>query len=243
MNWFAILTQWFTDPAHWSGSQGVPQRLAEHLEYSGLALGFALVIGLPIGALVGHTGKGGFLLVGLANYLRALPSVGLLVVAFLVLGLGLVPPIAVLTILALPPVLAGTYAGIQAVDPAVVDAAKGMGMRWYHVLFRVEIPNAMPLIFGGIRSAALQVIATATIAAEVALGGLGRYIIDGNAEHNLTGYAQMAAGAVLVAVLALVIEGALVLVQRFVVSPGLRSARTAGRGRRKLELETGGTAE
>ncbi|HEX3791821.1 MAG TPA: ABC transporter permease [Pseudonocardiaceae bacterium] len=241
MNWFAVIGQWLTDSAHWHGSDGVPVRVLEHLEYTGLALGLALVIGLPIGAIVGHTGRGGFLLVGLANYLRALPSVGLLVIAFVVIGLGLVPPIAALTVLALPPVLAGSYAGIQAVDPAVVDAAKGMGMRWYHVLFRVEIPNAMPLIFGGIRSAALQVVATATIAAEVALGGLGRFIIDGNAEHNETGFAQMAAGAVLVAVLALVVEGVFVLVQRLVVSPGLRAGRAGGRGGQKLESETGGS--
>jgi osmoprotectant transport system permease protein len=223
MNWFAAIGSWLTDPANWSGAGGIPTRVLEHLEYTGLALAFALVIGFPLGALVGHTGRGGFLLVGLANYLRALPSVGLLVLAFLVIGLGLMPPIAALTILAVPPILAGTY--------SVVDAARGVGMRWYEVLFSVEIPNGLPLILGGVRSAALQVVATATIAAQVALGGLGRYIIDGNAEHTLAGYAQMASGAVLVAALALLVEGALALVGRYAVSPGLRTQiqKTGGR--------------
>jgi osmoprotectant transport system permease protein len=231
MNWFSAIGSWLGDPANWSGAAGIPTRVLEHLEYSGLALGFALLIALPIGAVVGHTGRGGFLLVGLANYLRALPSVGLLVIAFLVMGLGLLPPIVALTILAVPPVLAGTYAGIAAVDKSVVDASRGVGMRWYQVLFGVEIPNALPLILGGVRSAALQVVATATIAAEVALGGLGRFIIDGYAAHTLAGYAQMASGAVLVAVLALLVDGAFALIQRYAVSPGLRAQMRKSGGR------------
>lgn len=231
MNWFTAIGSWLTTGANWSGANGIPIRVLEHLEYSGLALGFAMLIGLPIGALVGHTGRGGFLLVGLANYVRALPSLGLLALAFVVIGFGLVPPLIALTVLAIPPVLAGTYAGIAAVDRSVVDASRGIGMRWYHVLFGVEIPNAMPLILGGIRSAALQVIATTTIAAEVALGGLGRYIIDGNSERSLEGYTLMAAGAVLVAVLALLVDGVLALLQRYVVSPGLRASIQKSGGR------------
>ncbi|HWC83479.1 MAG TPA: ABC transporter permease [Pseudonocardiaceae bacterium] len=223
MNWFSAIGDFLSSSANWSGGDGIPIRLLQHLEYTALALVFAMLIGLPVGAVVGHTGRGGFLLVGLANYLRALPSVGLLVLAFLAIGLGLVPPLIALIILAVPPVLAGTYSGIASVEASVVDAARGVGMRWYQVLFGVEIPNALPLILGGIRSAALQVVATATIAAEVALGGLGRFIIDGYAEHTLDGYAQMAAGAVLVAVLALLVDGAFALVQRFAVSPGLRA--------------------
>ena len=231
MNWFSAIGTWLTDPANWSGPMGIPIRLVEHLEYTGLALLFAFIIGFPLGAIVGHTGRGGFLLVGLANYLRALPSVGLLVLAFLAIGFGLLPPILALIILAVPPILAGTYSGIAAVDRSVVDAARGVGMRWYQILFSVEVPNGLPLILGGIRSAALQVVATATIAAQVALGGLGRFIIDGNAEHNLTGYAQMAAGAVLVAVLALLVDGAFALVQRSAVSPGLRPHTQKSGGR------------
>lgn len=216
------LISWLGNSAHWVGPTGVPVRLLEHVEYTGLALLFALIIGLPLGALVGHTGRGGLLLVGLANALRALPTLGLLTLVVLVIGIGLVPPLAALIVLAIPPIMAGTYAGIQAVDPEVVDAARGIGMREHQVLLRVELPNALPLIFGGVRSATLQLVATATIAAFVALGGLGRFVIDGNAELD---YAQMASGAVLVAVLAVAVDALLAVLQRMVVSPGLRSRR------------------
>jgi osmoprotectant transport system permease protein len=221
--WGALGT-WLTDPAHWQGSTGIPVRLVEHLEYTGLAMVFALIIALPIGAAVGHTGRGGVVVVGVANGLRALPTLGLLTIAVLVAGLGLAPPILVLVILAIPPALAGTYAGIRAVDPAVVDAARGMGMREWQILLRVEVPNAMPLIFGGVRSAVLQVIATATVAAYVALGGLGRFVVDGLASRD---YAQMLAGALVVAVLAIVVDLLLAGVQRLIVSPGLPMSRVS----------------
>ena len=214
------LIPWLGDPAHWVGSMGVPVRVLQHLEYTGLALLFALIIGLPLGALVGHTGRGGLLLVGVANALRALPTLGLLTLVVLVIGIGLVPPLAALIVLAIPPIMAGTYSGIQAVDPEMVDAARGLGMREHQVLLRVELPNALPLILGGVRSATLQLVATATVAAYVALGGLGRYVIDGNAQLD---YSQMASGAVLVAVLAIVVDALLAGVQRLVVSPGLRA--------------------
>jgi osmoprotectant transport system permease protein len=223
---WSSLGSWLSDPTHWSGAGGVPQRTLEHLGYTGLSMLFALVIGLPIGALVGHTNRGGVLVVGVANGLRALPSLGILTIVVLTLGLGLTPPIGALTVLAIPPVLAGTYAGIRAVDPAVVDAARGVGMREWQILLRVEVPNAMPLIFGGIRSATLQVVATATIAAYAALGGLGRYVIDGLAQLD---YAQVLAGALLVAVLAILVDLVLVGVQRLVVSPGLVQSGTSRR--------------
>jgi osmoprotectant transport system permease protein len=215
---WSSLFSWFASSAHWHGTSGVPQRILEHLGYTGLTMLFALVISLPVGALVGHTGRGGVAVVGLANGLRALPSLGLLTIFVLVGGLGLAPPIVALTVLAIPPLLAGTYAGIRAVDPAVVDAARGMGMREWQILLKVEVPNAMPLIFGGIRSATLQVVATATIAAYVSLGGLGRFVIDG---YALLDYPQMLAGALLVAALAIILDLLLVGVQRLVVSPGL----------------------
>ena len=195
MNVFSYLL----DPAHWTGSQGIPVRLLEHLGYVVLTLLIALVIAVPIGAWIGHTGRGGFLAVGLANGLRALPTLGLLVLIVGATGLGLLGPITALVILAVPPILAGTYAGVRNVDPAVVDAARGMGMRGREVLLGVELPNALPLIIGGIRSSTLQVISTATIAAYVALGGLGRYIIDGLAVRD---FPQMIAGSILVALLA-----------------------------------------
>jgi len=191
------------DPAHWTGSQGIPARLLEHLGYTVLTLLIALVIAVPIGAWIGHTGRGGFIVVGSANGLRALPTLGLLVLIVGATGLGLLGPITALVILAVPPILAGTYAGVRNVDPAVVDAARGMGMRGREVLLGVELPNALPLVLGGIRSSALQVISTATIAAYVALGGLGRYIIDGLAVRD---YPQMIAGSVLVSVLAVAVD-------------------------------------
>ena len=209
------------DPANWAGSQGIPARLVEHLGYTALTLLVALVIAIPLGAWIGHTGRGGFLVVGLANGLRALPTLGLLVLIVGAIGLGLLGPIAALVILAVPPILAGTYAGVRNVDAAVVDAARGMGMREREVLLGVELPNALPLIIGGIRSSVLQVISTATIAAYVALGGLGRLIIDGLAVRD---FPQMVAGSLLVALLAIVADLLLAGLQKLLVSPGLRAA-------------------
>lgn len=227
---WSSLWAWLTDPANWQGQNGVPARLVEHLWYTGLSVVIALVISLPVGALVGHTGRGGVLVVGFANGLRALPSLGVLTIVVLLFGLGLAPPVVALTLLAIPPALAGTYAGIRAVDPAVVDAARGVGMREWQILLRVEVPNAMPLIFGGIRSATLQVVATATIAAYVALGGLGRYVIDGLAQLN---YSEMLGGALLVAALAILLDLVLVGVQRLVVSPGIAGS---GVSRRRVRI-------
>ena len=216
---------WLTASAHWTGEDGIPQRLLEHLYYSGVALLIAAVIAIPLGLFVGHTGRGRFVVVNAAGAARAVPSLGLLFVSVLVLGPRLtgdtafvVPCEIVLVVLAIPPILAGAYAGVEEVDPAVRDAAKGMGMRGPEVLARVEIPCALPLIFSGLRSGALQVVATATIAATVGLGGLGRFLIDGLAVRD---YSQMAAGAVLVAVLALVVDLGFALIQRYAVSPGL----------------------
>jgi osmoprotectant transport system permease protein len=223
--WSSLLS-WLTDSTHWQGPAGVPTRILQHLGYTALSMLFALIVSLPVGALVGHTGRGGVVVVGLANGLRALPSLGLLTIVVLVGGLGLAPPTIALAILAIPPALAGTYAGIKAVDPAVVDAARGVGMREWEILLKVEVPNALPLIFGGVRNATLQVVATATIAAYVSLGGLGRYVIDGYAQLD---YAQMLAGALLVAALAIVVDLVLVGIQRLVVSPGLNQSATTRR--------------
>ena len=214
------------DPENWSGSTGIPDRLVEHLGYTVLTLVIALAIAIPVGAWIGHTGRGGFVVVGLANGLRALPTLGLLVLIVGATGLGLLGPIAALVILAVPPILAGTYAGVRNVDAAVVDAARGMGMRGREVLFGVELPNALPLIIGGVRSAVLQVVSTATIAAYVALGGLGRFIIDGLAVRD---FPQMVAGSVLVALLAIAADLLLAGLQRLLVSPGLRAAPASPR--------------
>ena len=230
-----ILSSLF-DPASWSGAQGIPARLVEHLGYTALTLLIALVIAIPLGAWIGHTRRGGFLVVGLANGLRALPTLGLLVLIVGATGLGLLGPMTALVLLAVPPILAGTYAGVRNVDPAVVDAARGMGMREREVLLGVELPNALPLIIGGIRSSVLQVVSTATIAAYVALGGLGRFIIDGLAIRD---FPQMVAGSLLVALLAIVADLLLSGLQKLLVSPGLRAAPAS----RRLRLVTSKTPD
>lgn len=222
MNIVVELAGWFADPGNWAGSEGVAVRLLEHLQYTGAALLLACLVALPAGALVGHTGRGAFVVVGLTNALRALPTLGLVIMVVLIVSVGLAPVLLALVVLAVPPVMAGAYAGIRAVDPRVVDAARGVGMREREVLLGVEVPNAMPLVLGGIRSATLQLVATATVAAFVGLGGLGRYIIDGIA---LLDYTEVLAGAVLVAALAIVLDLLLAGVQRLVVSEGLRAAR------------------
>jgi osmoprotectant transport system permease protein len=222
----SAVVDWFADPANWTGPAGVPTRLLEHLYYTVLGLVIAAVIGIPAGLAVGHTGRGGFLVVGLANSLRALPTLGLLVLLVGFIGIGLAAPLVALIVLAVPPILAGTYAGVQAVDRAIVDAARGVGMSEREVLLGVELPNALPLIMGGLRSATLQVVSTATIAAFVALGGLGRYIIDG---LSIRDYAEMAAGSILVALLAVTADLLLAGAQRAIVSPGLRVPRRGTR--------------
>ena len=219
-----ILT-WLTDGAHWQGDDGILRRLAEHLGYSLTALLIAALIAIPLGLYIGHTGRGRFLVVNLVGAALAIPSLGLLFLAVLWLGpkfsgdiAFLVPAGLVLVVLAIPPILSGAYAGVEGVEPDARDAAKGMGMRGTQVLRHVEIPCALPLIMSGIRSATLQVIATATIAAVVGLGGLGRFLIDGLAVRDTP---QTASGAVLVAALALIVDLFLALVQRSVVSRGL----------------------
>jgi osmoprotectant transport system permease protein len=228
---------WLNDPANWRdqiGTAGIVTQLVNHLEYSAIALGIGAVIALPIGLAVGHTQRGRPL-VSVANGLRALPTTGLLILFYVLIsphisGRGnapyLIPTEIVLTLLAIPPILANTFAGVDGVDPDVRDAARGMGMIGRQVLFRVEVPNALPLIFSGVRSATLQVIATATVAAYVGLGGLGRFLYDGLASHD---FGQMTGGAVLVAVLALVADLLIAAVQRYAVSRGV-----SGRFRRRL---------
>jgi osmoprotectant transport system permease protein len=222
MNYFG----WLLDPTNWTEQGGVFQRLMEHIGYAAITMAIALVLAVPLGAWIGHTGRGGFLVVGLANGLRALPTLGLLVLLVGAIGIGLIGPLIALVILAVPPILAGTYAGVRNVDSAVVDAARGMGMRGRDVLFRVELPNALPLVVGGIRSSVLQVISTATIAAYVALGGLGRFIVDGLAVRD---FPQMIGGSILVAALAIACDLLLAALQKVLVSPGLQAAPARGR--------------
>ncbi|MBP1159991.1 osmoprotectant transport system permease protein [Rhodococcus sp. PvR044] len=206
MNLFGSAFDFIADPSNWSGPTGIGARIVEHLWYSLLAVAVSAAIAIPLGLLIGHFRKGDAILVGLVNSLRSLPTLGILTFLVLLLGLGLIPPIIALVLLGIPPILAGTYAGVANVDPVVVDAARAMGMTRAQVLGRVEVPNALPLIVGGLRNATLQVIATATVAAYVNLGGLGRYMFDGLA---LGDYARVLVGAILVAALALILDGIL----------------------------------
>lgn len=219
MNVIHFVNAFFSDSAHWHGYDGIPTRLREHLQYSLIALAIAAAVGLPVGLLTGHTGRGGNALALIATAARALPSFGLLVLMFILLGFGLVPVMIPLVVLAIPPILVTTYEAVRSVDPSPVDAARGMGMAEPRVLFQVELPVALPLILSGLRSAAIQIVSTATIAAYVSLGGLGRYVIDGLYQRN---YEKVVGGATLVAALALATLALFWAADRITVSPGVR---------------------
>nr|WP_296778087.1 ABC transporter permease [Rhodococcus sp. (in: high G+C Gram-positive bacteria)] len=231
MNLFSQAFGYIFDGGNWAGPTGIGARIIEHIWYSLLAVVVSAVIAIPIGLLIGHLRKGEAVIVGLVNALRSLPTLGILVFLVLVIGLGLVPPIIALVLLGIPPLLAGTYSGIANVDALVVDAARAMGMTELQVLLRVEIPNALPLILGGLRNTTLQIIATATVAAYVNLGGLGRYIFDGLALYD---YGRVLVGAILVAVLTLVVDGLLALAVWASV-PGTGRLRRMPSGLAKIE--------
>ena len=206
MNFVGQAVAFLTTAANWAGPTGLGARTVEHLQYTALAVAASAVIAVPLGMVIGHTGRGQVLVVGAVNGLRALPTLGILLLGVLLYGLGLGPPIAALMLLGIPSLLAGAYAGIAGVDPLIVDAARAMGMTERQVLLRVEMPNALPLMLGGLRSATLQVVATATVAAYASLGGLGRYLIDGIKERQ---FHIALVGAVMVAALALLLDGLL----------------------------------
>ncbi|MBT2235053.1 ABC transporter permease [Nonomuraea sp. NEAU-A123] len=200
---FSQLAAWLTSAGQWAGPEGIAQRLLEHVEYSLLSTLVAALIALPIGLFIGHTGRGAFLAINLSGFGRALPTVGIVTLVFLVSGLSMTPVYISLVALAIPAIVTNTYAGMAAVEADAKDAARGMGMTGLQSLWRVEIPLAAPLIMTGVRLATVQVIATATIAAYVSFGGLGRYIFDGLAQRDLT---QVLGGAVLVAALAVAVD-------------------------------------
>lgn len=207
--------------AHWGGSGGVAHRVLQHVGYSAEALLLSAVIALPLGLYSGHTGRGASALTLLGNASRALPTLGLLVMFVPLVGVGLDAAIIPLVFIGVPSILVNTYVGVRGVDRALTDAARGMGLTPSQVLWSVEVPVALPLVVLGFRTAALQVVSTATIAAYVGLGGLGRFIIDGLANRN---FAELGAGAVAVAAFAILTEAAFLLGQRLLVSPGVRRA-------------------
>ena len=194
---------WLTDPVHWQGAGSVPVRIGQHLALTGIAVVLAAVIALPAGILIGHTRRGSGIIGAFTGAARAIPTLGLLTLFGLAFGIGLKAPLAALVILAIPSLLAGAYAGIQSIDPAIPNAASAIGMSPAQVIRAVEIPLALPVILGGLRSATLQVVSTATLAAYVADTGLGRYLFAGLKSRD---YTQMLAGAIIVALLALILE-------------------------------------
>lgn len=218
MNVVAVTATWLADPANWAGPNGIPVRFAEHIGISLAALLIALAIALPAGLYVGHTRRGAGVAVGIANFGRAVPSLALIGLVLPltqaldpVNGFSLYPTVIAMVVLAIPPVLVNTDVGIRGVDAEVVQAARGMGLAEGQVLRRVEVPLALPVILGGIRSATVQVIATTTLGAIFALGGLGRFIVDGIAQND---DGMLFGGVVLVGALAIGAEGLLALVQR-----------------------------
>jgi osmoprotectant transport system permease protein len=232
MNVVNEVIAWLTDPAQWSGPDGIPVRTLQHLWYSFLATAIACAIALPIGVYIGHTGRGAVVAVNLTNLGRAIPSLGIIILMFTIFGFGIVPVLVTLFALAIPPIVTNSYIGVRSVDPDVRQAAEGMGMRGRQVLWQVELPIATPLIMAGIRTSAVQVVATATLAAFVGLGGLGRYLIDGLSQRDI---AEVVGGAILVAVLSLLTELALGRVQTMVVSEGLAERGADAAVRAKVE--------
>lgn len=202
---------WFLDPANWSGSNGVPSRVLEHVVFSVVAIAIAAAVALPAGLAIGHTGRGAAVTTAVAGLGRAVPSYALLILFVPFLGLGFASALPALVLLAIPPILVNTVAGLRDVDPEIVEAGRGVGMTERQVLRDVEIPAALPAIVAGLRTSAVQVVATATLAALVAGGGLGRYIVDGFAVRRDD---RILAGAILVALLAFATERLFTLVQR-----------------------------
>jgi osmoprotectant transport system permease protein len=227
MSFLGEVAAWFADPAHWQGPQGVPVRVLEHLQYSGFAIAVALLIALPIALYLGHTGRGGFIAINVANVGRALPSFaligfGLLIAIPLGLGLGFWPTMFALVPLAIPPIVTNTYVAIREVDRDVVDAARGMGLSEGQILRSIEVPLGLPLILAGVRTAAVNVVATATLGAVVAGGALGRFIVDGFA---LREFDQLVAGGILVALLAVATEVTFSALERISRTPGMAPSR------------------
>lgn len=241
MDIVSLAIDWLTDPAHWQGTNGVPSRLLEHIALSGVSLLVAVILALPIGVWVGHSGRFATFAVNLANIGRALPSLAVIAIVLPTTaaldpqaGFKIYPTLIAMVVLAIPPILVNAYAGVSAVDGDVVEAARAMGMRERQVLRRVELPIAVPLIVAGIRLAAVQIVATATLGAIFGFGGLGRFLVDGVAQRD---DGQLWSGVLLVAFLAIATELSFGALQRRGTSRGLRLERE----RARTELARGAT--
>ncbi len=222
----SALWDWFTDPANWSGANGIPVRFAQQMAITLIAMAVAMAIALPLGVFLGHKGKGGFLAINVGNVGRAIPTFGLLMIfaAWAPIGVGDLAAIIALIIFAIPPLLTNTYIGIRDVDEEVRGAARGMGFSGWLMLRKVELPNAVPLIAAGIRTSTVQVVATASLAALVGGGGLGVYVVEGFAIQDDT---LLIAGAILTAVLAIAVDLIFAFIQRRVTPRGLTMEQAA----------------
>ncbi|RLP11723.1 ABC transporter permease [Propionibacterium australiense] len=236
MNLLSDALAWLIDPANWTGPSGIPTRAGQHLAITALTILLAGLIAWPAGVLIGHSRRGSGIIGALTGAARAIPTLGLLTLFGLALGIGLEAPLLALIVLAIPSLLAGAYAGIQAIDPAIAAAARAIGMSPAQVILTVEIPLALPVIIGGLRSATLQVVATATLAAYIADIGLGRYLFTGLKSRD---YSEMLGGALAVVVLTLILDVALAGCQRLatrrIIDPAprarLSTTRTTGKNR------------
>jgi osmoprotectant transport system permease protein len=247
----AIVT-FLTDPATWSGTTGIPNRLWEHLVLAAISVGIAAAIGLPAGLYIGHTGKAVLLGINLANVGRAVPSYAVMVMILPValslaptlgydpkLGLSYIPIVSAMVLLAIPPILVGAFAGVREVDRDLVESARGMGMQERQILRRIELPLASPIIVGGFRTAMLQVIATATIGAILSGGGLGRFIIDGIARRA---DGMLFTGVILVGALAIGVDVGMSWLQRRLTPQALRGGLSAPATQPQPASEASGAA-
>jgi osmoprotectant transport system permease protein len=231
MELVAETVAWLVDGANWTGPGNIPTRLLEHLGLSGVSLLLAFAIAFPAGVVIGHTGRAANVAVNVANLARAVPSLALigLVVPLTAaldpeLGFKVYPTVIAMVVLGIPPILVNTYTGVSDVDRELVESARGMGMTGAQVLGHVELPLALPVLLAGVRSAAVQIIATATLGAVFGGGGLGRFLVEGIAQNDA---GKIFGGVVLVAGLALAAEAVFAVAQRALTSPGLRVRREA----------------
>lgn len=225
MNPIEAAVAWLADPEHWIGGASIPNRLLEHLALSGVSLAIAMAVAIPAGIWIGHTGRFASFTVNVANFGRALPSLALIGLVLPItaaidpqLGFRIYPIVIAMVVLAIPPILVNTQAGIAGVDRDLVEAARAMGMREGQLVRRVELPLAVPAIVAGLRSAAVQVVATTTLGAIFGSGGLGRYLVEGIAQRD---DGMTFGGAFLVTALALVVEAVFLIAQRLIRAPGL----------------------
>jgi len=233
---FVQALSWIFDGSHWVGVAGrdgnpaILQRLGETLQISVISIVIAVLIAVPLGVLIGHTGRGRTAAILASNVARGLPTLGLLSILILLIAVNAVPVAIVLVILGIPPMLAGAYAGVESVNRDTIDAARAVGLTEWQIVFRVELPLAASLLVGGLRAMTLQVIATTTVASAFAFGGLGIYLINGLSQND---FVQLVAGAILVTALCLVVDGLLAIIQRLALPRGVSRGRAASASPKK----------